>query len=145
MDNNTKESEKNRIYVKVGTLSAVILVVIILAVLFARGRQFPLTPNGAIVGKPATIVSDTTVTVSANGFTPKTVTIRKGGRVIWVNSNAGKASVNSDNYPTNTLYPALNLGAFNSGSSVQLVFPSAGTYSYHNQFNPKQTGTVTVQ
>ena len=87
-----------------------------------------------------------TVSLTKNGFSPEKITIKKGTAVKWINnSGTDKASVNSDDYPTNTRFPELNLGQFNEGSSVAHIFTTTGTYTYHNQFNPKQTGTIIVE
>ena len=85
------------------------------------------------------------VNLTSSGFDPKTVTIKTGTRVIWVNKSGGDATVNSAVHPTHQLYPPLNLGQFPDGSSVQLVFDKPGTYKYHNHLNPAQTGTVVVE
>jgi plastocyanin len=88
----------------------------------------------------------TTVTLTKNGFSPGKITIGKGTAIKWLNnSGTDNASVNSDDYPTNTRFPELNLGKISKGSAVAHIFTIAGTYTYHNQFNAKQTGTIIVQ
>jgi plastocyanin len=62
-----------------------------------------------------------------------------------MNKSGKTVTVNSDNHPTHKLYPFLNLGAFENGSSVQAVFDKAGTYTYHDHFNPSNIGKVIVQ
>lgn len=84
------------------------------------------------------------LSVTANGFSPKLVTIAKGSKVIWTNYSGSDVTVNSDNYPTNELYPALNLGMFPNKFSVSLVFTQDGTFHYHDQLHPQWTGTVIV-
>jgi plastocyanin len=87
-----------------------------------------------------------TVTLTKNGFSPEKVTIRKGAAAKWINnSGTDNASVNSDDYPTNRRFPELNLGKISNGSAVAHIFTTAGTYTYHNQFNPKQKGIIVVE
>lgn len=86
-----------------------------------------------------------TVTLTANGFSPATLTIKAGDKVTWINKSGAAATVNSDPHPTHTNYPELNLGQFSDGESLSLTFPKAGTYGYHNHFNPTQKGTIIVQ
>ncbi len=86
-----------------------------------------------------------TVTLTGSGFNPATLTVKPGTRIIWLNKSGTNGSVNSDNHPTNLLYPFLNLGQFNNGSSVSVVFKKAGKYTYHNEVNPEQKGTVVVE
>lgn len=85
------------------------------------------------------------VDVTSSGFVPQTITIKAGKRVVWNNKSGGPVTVNSDSHPTHLLFPFLNLGEFDDGSSVSVVFEKAGKYTYHNHLNPSQTGTVTVE
>lgn len=90
--------------------------------------------------------SQEVITITKDGFSPNTITLHVGSSVRWVNeSNTDKVSVNSDNYPDNKLYKELNLGQFNRESSVMHTFLAPGTYTYHNQFAPNQTGTIVIK
>ena len=91
-------------------------------------------------------LSEAVIAITKDGFIPNRVTLQAGAAARWVNeSDVDKVSVNSDNYPDNKLYRELNLGQFNKGSSVMHTFLTPGTYTYHNQFNPEQTGTIVVK
>ncbi len=85
------------------------------------------------------------VALTANGFSPATITIQKGDTVIWTNKSGTTATVNSNPHPTHTDYPPLNLGSFNNGATLSLTFPNTGTYGYHNHLNPSQMGSVVVK
>ncbi len=85
------------------------------------------------------------VKVTANGFEPQTITVKVGDKVTWTNASGGQVSINSNDHPTHLLYPPLNLGVVNDSQSVSLVFDKAGSYGYHNHFNPGETGVVVVQ
>lgn len=85
------------------------------------------------------------VNLTKAGFEPGTITIKVGTKVTWVNKSGETATVNSDPHPTHTLWPFLNLGSFDDGASVSVIFDKAGTYTYHNHLNPSETGTVVVQ
>lgn len=87
----------------------------------------------------------TNVTLGKDGFNPKTITVKIGTRVTWMNNSGSTATVNSAPHPVHNLFPFLNLGSFENGSSVQAVFERAGTYKYHNHYSPSQTGMVIVQ
>lgn len=90
-----------------------------------------------------TIVAN--VTVTNDGFSPKTLTVKTGTKVVWTNKSDGTVNVSSDNHPTHLLYPFLNLGSFAVGSSVEVVVEKAGTYTYHNHLNPSQKGTIIAE
>jgi plastocyanin len=139
-------------------MNSKIILGIVLAVLFfgsiylllSKNANFP-TQNqnsqtqNAQPTNTQTKQQDANVTVDANGFNPQTLTIKRGTRVVWTNKSGGPVTVNSDVHPTHLLFPFLNLGEFNDGSSVSVVFDKSGRYTYHNHLNPSQTGTVIVQ
>lgn len=85
------------------------------------------------------------VNVTKSGFDPATIRIKAGTVILWKNQSGEIVTVNSDPYPTNKKYPALNLGAFATGSSVQLLFSTPGVYTYHDQYHPGRGGNVVVE
>lgn len=86
-----------------------------------------------------------TVTLDQSGFSPKEVKIKVGTKVVWMNQSGAMAAVNSALHPTHLLYPPLNLGQFEDGASLELVFDQPGTYRYHNHLTPTQFGRVVVE
>lgn len=139
-----------------------IVIIAILAYWFVNNNRLQLQPTNApvnpintqftnpsstqslIVGNPAQQIKDYNIIVDSNGFSPKTITILIGSRVLWKNQTDKEVSIYSDGYPTNPKYPILNLGNFQPGFSVQLIFTQAGTYTYHNGLILAQTGTIIV-
>ena len=99
-----------------------------------------LTPT-----ESAVVLTGSSVSVTNSGYEPQTITIKAGTKVVWTNKSGGPVTVNSDPHPTHTLWPFLNLGKFDNGSTVSVVFAKAGTYTYHNHFSPDQKGTVVVK
>jgi plastocyanin len=85
------------------------------------------------------------ITLTTTGFAPQTLTIKPGTRIVWLNQSGVTGTVNSDNYPTNTLYPFLNFGRFDDKSSVSVMFTKLGKYTYYNALNLNQKGTITVE
>jgi len=108
--------------------------------------QNPVTQNVPKINN-GKVVPAQTVTLTSAGFNPQTLTIKTGERVVWLNNSGVVGTVNSDNYPTNLLYPFLNFGQFNNGSSFSTVFSKPGTYTYYNFLsqNRSQKGTVIVK
>lgn len=86
-----------------------------------------------------------TTIILSDGFTPKDITVKVGTTVIWINKSGKNATVSSDDHPTHKLYSFLNLGEFPDNSSLQTVFYTPGTYSYHNHLNASEVGTVIVE
>lgn len=96
---------------------------------------------------PAAVVPEAQneVVLSAEGFGPQTLNIKTGESVTWKNGSGGTATVNSDPHPIHTNYPPLNLGRFNDGETLTLIFDKPGNYGYHNHLNPSQTGKIIVE
>lgn len=88
---------------------------------------------------------EATVTLSSSGFSPRTVTIKAGDKLTWVNESGKEATVDSNPHPVHTSYPKMNLGSFSDGETFEFTFPEAGTYNYHNHFNASQGGSVIVE
>ncbi len=138
---------------------AVVIVVILVGgyFLFAKSSTAPITPSTqtqaqptaapseAMTGPTTAMTNENSVTLTADGFTPATLTIKVGTKVTWKNTSGAPATVNSDPHPTHTDYPPLNLSKFADGETLSLTFDKAGTYGYHNHFNPSQTGKIIVQ
>lgn len=96
--------------------------------------------NGAVVKEDKNAVQ-----ISSSGFLPKSITIKVGETVTWMNSDSINHTVNSAVHPTHLVYPPLNLGTVKPGAKVSLEFSKAGTYQYHDHLNPSLTGSVTVK
>lgn len=147
------------------TLVTIIVVLLVAGVLIIAGGKFFMkrsTPNSNTVntsnipaqqvqkpkvGETTTVNNEKIVTINATGssFKPNTVTVKVGTRVIWISSSDKTVAIASDDHPTHRKYPPLNLGTFEKGSSVQLVFDKPGTYTYHDHLNPSVKGTVIVK
>ncbi len=107
---------------------------------------------GVTVGTP----TGATITLTANGFSPKSVTIKKGGTVTWKNESTGKMWVASANHPTHTVYDGTTLqqhcangapGSFDecsTGTTFSFTFNKTGSWNYHNHTNSSEFGTVVV-
>lgn len=139
-----------------------ILVAVIIAggvYLFTNKGNYNVPTTAPIKNEPGVVVSSPTPTatsgptvsqtqevmITRSGFSPSTLTVKVGTKVVWVNKSGVTAAVNSAVHPTHLVYPPLNLGEVANGSSVELVFDKPGTYKYHNHLNPTQTGTIVVQ
>ena len=94
------------------------------------------------------------VTYNGNEFSPASVSIPKGGSVIFRNYSSQKLRVASNPHPSHSGYPVKNGcagSAFDSCSDIptkvswSFTFDSLGAWGYHNHLNPSQGGTITVQ
>lgn len=90
-------------------------------------------------------ISEEIVTVTSSGYDPKDLTVKAGTKVMWINKSGTEVTVDSAQHPTHLVYPPLNLGRFEDGSSVNLMFDEPGKYRYHNHLNPTQFGSIMVE
>lgn len=87
-----------------------------------------------------------TVTVSEAGISPSSLTVKAGDSVTFTNTGSQVHQINSNPHPTHTDYPPLNtIGKLDPGQSKSLIFPTAGSYGFHDHLNPDFKGTIIVQ
>jgi plastocyanin len=95
--------------------------------------------------EPTASVSDNTITIRKEGFTPSTITVKRGSTVRWVNmdSTEDPALYNPTHrikiigvYTGQTLSP---------GEGWSWVFTNTGVYAYEDLIHPDLQGTVIVE
>lgn len=97
-----------------------------------------------------------TVTYASGGFSPASVTIKKGGSVTFVNTSGQRMWVASNPHPTHEGYSGTTKNqhcpdtagvAFDQcsvGASYTFTFQKTGTWAYHNHAIDEDSGVVTV-
>jgi len=94
--------------------------------------------------KPATAApvaapqAQATVDIMSFKYKPVTVTVRKGGRVRWTNSDSAAHTATADDrsFDTQTI---------DKGAARMVSFTTAGTFAYHCDFHPFMKATVVVR
>jgi len=91
-----------------------------------------------------------TITITASGVSPKSVTIPVGSSVMFVNNDTSAHDVASDPHPVHTDCPSINIvGNLNTGQSrATAAMSPARTCGFHDHSNPTTTalqGTIVVQ
>ncbi|MDE1924727.1 MAG: hypothetical protein KGH79_00920 [Patescibacteria group bacterium] len=100
-----------------------------------------------------------TVTYTAQGFSPSTVTIASGGTVRFVNQSGGAMYIASNPHPTHEGYDGTTRSEHcaagytgpapfdqcTTGNTFSFTFTKTGTFGYHNHTDPSIMGTVIVQ
>lgn len=89
--------------------------------------------------------SGNTVTITASGFSPSTITISAGEMVMWVNNDIKNHWPASDPHPQHTDYSGFDSLGISSGSSWSFKFNATGTWNYHDHNLPTRKGIVVVQ
>ena len=90
-----------------------------------------------------------TITITANGVSPKSVTVSPGSRVTFVNNDSGPHDMNSDPHPEHSDCRELN-GLFiqpgQSGTSQNLkTIRTCGYHDHTQPFVTSRQGTIRIQ
>lgn len=105
----------------------------------------PREDSGQAMEKGGTAKASATVSYDAQGFTPKSVTVRVGSIVSWVNKGTGGMWVASALHPTHQLLPGFDqLKSVTNGGTYEYAFVKVGTWKYHNHVAASDFGTVVV-
>lgn len=99
-----------------------------------------------------------TIEMSSSGFTPSTLTIKKGDTVTFVNTDGGSYWPASAIHPTHEVYPGSSINKcgtseepmiFDACGSVEdswsFTFNDAGEWMYHDHLGTSRFGKITVQ
>ena len=105
-------------------------------------------------------VTEHVVEITANGFSPRELTISVGDSVAWVNKDAEEHWPASAMHPTHTVYPGSNIekcgtseeteifdacGGILPGESWTFVFNEAGSWGYHDHIINGLFGKIIVE
>ncbi len=109
----------------------------------------PSTSTGEMQNTPqpaGATVESVEVDYTSSGFSPATVTIKKGGTVRFVNKSGSSMDVASNPHPIHTDYPGFDQGKSDARGKDEydFTFEKVGTWGYHNHLNPSDGGTVVV-
>ena len=89
-----------------------------------------------------TTESPITVKVTANGFSPSTISVKKGSQITWLNEDTSEHNLLGDQ-------EQLEMSSdepLNEGDSYSYTFDDTGTFTYHDPMAPTSfKGTVIVE
>ena len=92
------------------------------------------------------VMSKVSVEYTDSGFTPKSVTVKVGETVTFVNKSKKGMWVASAVHPTHQEYPEFDQKtSVKNGESYSFTFTKPGSWKYHNHVGPSDGGTVVVQ
>lgn len=90
------------------------------------------------------IPADTTVTVTAEGFTASQVEIKVGRTVRWFNQDQSRHRVASDPHPTHDACVGFDSNDLADNQDFSFTFTKAGQWHYHDHHQPDLKGLVVV-
>jgi plastocyanin len=105
-----------------------------------RRAVLPAAAVAALLAAVAVRADDAEVTIDNFVFTPATLTVKAGTRVVWKNQDDIPHLVVSDGSP-----PLFRSKALDTDDSFSTVFDKPGTYHYFCGLHPHMQGTIVVQ
>ncbi|QQS19892.1 cupredoxin domain-containing protein [Candidatus Saccharibacteria bacterium] len=127
----------------------VVLVVTALALLTGAGYATlqHRSSNQTETVSTATRKIATNVSVNSEGFSPATLTIKRGQSVIWENTDDQPHQIASDPYPQADGLPGLTAdGPILTNETYAFTFDKVGTFTYYDHLNPEKFhGTIVVK
>jgi plastocyanin len=117
----------------------------------ASAGIYQLTTGAPIFSLSSSTTGGSSVTVSIpNGvgtsqglnYLPASVTIAKGGSVVWKNNDPVPHTVTATNWPSGS--QRFDSGNMNPNATYTVTFTVSGTYAYVCSYHPWMHGTVIV-
>lgn len=91
----------------------------------------------------------TTITITKDGISPKTVTVTSGTAVTFLNNDVTTHHIASNPHPTHTDLPGFDdVNTSAPGASYTFIFTTKGTFGFHDHENPNASafqGKIIVQ
>lgn len=85
------------------------------------------------------------ITMTANGYTPSSITVKKGTTVHFVNADTKSRWPASAPHPTHTIYSEFDpKAAVGVGKTWSFKFDKVGEWKFHDHLTPTMFGSVTV-
>lgn len=106
---------------------------------------------------PSPATENNVVIYTDNGYSPSTLTIKRGETITFKNQSSGSMWTASAIHPTHRLYGGTSLdehcpdtagAAFDqcsAGNTYSFTFTKSGTWRYHNHLSPSDTATIIVE
>jgi plastocyanin len=109
---------------------------------------------------PVPAVKENVVVYTNSGYSPSTLTVKKGETVTFKNQSSRSMWPASAMHPTHRVYSGTSLDehcpdtagtafdackGFLPGQSWSFIFNKTGTWKYHDHLNPGATGTIVVE
>lgn len=85
-----------------------------------------------------------TITFTNAGFTPGSLTVKKGATITVKNTSSTEVQFSSDDHPTHRLNTEMNLKTLQPGESASFTAETVGTHGFHDHIDDSKTGTLIV-
>ncbi len=129
----TKTKKQQLIYISIA------VVISIIGAIFISTRRSDNSLNSLNPKLTNKFEQDTNpvVDIRNSTFMQKSVSVKKGGSVYWINYDAIEHSITSDN-------GGPNRESIKNGEMYNYKFDTVGIFTYHCKFHPEMTAVVNV-
>lgn len=104
------------------------------------------TNASSTVSVGVSLLPKVTVNMSDTGFSPNTITVKKGQTVEFVNTGKDFHWPASDLHPTHEIYPEFDADKpIGPGDSYSFAFEKVGKWNMHDHLHARFRGTITVE
>ncbi|MEK6844968.1 MAG: hypothetical protein AABX44_01805 [Nanoarchaeota archaeon] len=158
-----KKTSGSGVIISIIIITAIVLIILGASLLSKKNTQDEtsgenLSPSEEVVSEILGPVEHI-VEITLEGFVPRTLKIKKGDKVTWINKIVTKVRPAGDVHPTHTSYPGSSVikcgtvaekEAFDAcrelqyGESYSFVFNEVGSWGYHNHLQPSKDGKIVV-
>lgn len=99
-----------------------------------------VNPSPKLTPTPTPIPADT-IMITDTRFVPKTLTIKKGSEINFINFSGKSVEITADDGKSSML----NLGVLEDNDATNMIFfGNEGTYKYFDRLNPEIKGEIIV-
>ena len=85
-----------------------------------------------------------TISFTDEGFSPSSLTVKKGTVITVVNQSSKSVQFSSDDHPTHTHNDEMNMKTLAPGTSGTFTANTVGTHGFHDHIDDSKVGTLTV-
>ena len=149
MKKNTRSDEKSKKAV-VAVLIALAVVATIIAAVVAfttnqsAEKKVASEASGTVSTEASNSAESAKITFTDEGFSPTTLTVKKGTKVTVENKSSNELEFSSNNHPSHTDDPELNMSILQPGESGSFTPNTVGTHGFHDHIDDSKTGTIIV-
>lgn len=141
----------------VKAVSAVIFLMVVIFLFYFFGlkgktvtkeevRQFPENVYPTTATYSGTFSNSLVVEYKEGGFVPKTIKIKSGTKITFMNAGTREMWIASDPHPVHTGLKGFDqLKSTPKGGKYLYLFNNIGNFSYHNHVVPEDTGLIIVE
>lgn len=124
------------------------VVVVVVAAFFVFGKDSgnETTTSSCQPANTQTETSGNVIKLEANGFSPRTLTIKAGDSVTFINEDTEEHWPASDDHPAHQIYPGFDpKRALCPSERWSFKFDRAGTWGMHDHLFSSLRGTIIVE